>query len=120
MEFEIESNLEEVRKLFEEARARWLADASGVLDRWLEQVEKDAKTIAPVRTGFLKDNIRSLGTRIAGDVIKGSVLSAAEYSSFVEDGTSRMSAQPFLKPSFEKNIDELVTELTQLFEKYFS
>lgn len=119
MRIEIESNIEEVRQLFEEAKARWLADASQILDRWLDEVESDAQLLAPVDTGFLRANIQSLGVKIAGDVITGSVQSAAEYSTFVEDGTSRMAAQPFLKPSYEQNIEALIEELTQLFENYF-
>jgi HK97 gp10 family phage protein len=59
-----------------------------------------SKELAPVRTGFLRENIRQ--TKQASlDDLEAIVESAADYSVFVEYGTVNMEAQPFFTPAFE-------------------
>ena len=57
-------------------------------------VEAEAKSMAPVDTANMKNSIYS---EIDGTV--GRVISPAEYSSCVEYGTARASAQPFMRPA---------------------
>lgn len=59
------------------------------------KVAKRAKEIVPVRTGRLRDSI------VASKSGKGEaeVTASAPYSIFVEMGTSRAPAQPFLRPA---------------------
>lgn len=52
-----------------------------------------AKSIAPKRTGRLRDSIRASGFMIEA---------RAPYSRFVEFGTRKMKAQPFLRPALEE------------------
>ena len=54
--------------------------------------EKEAKRRAPVDTGFLRANIRA-----EDDGSK--VISHAEYSAYQEYGTSKMKAQPYMRPA---------------------
>jgi HK97 gp10 family phage protein len=54
-----------------------------------------AQQNAPVDTGFLRDNI----SVSESDDTHAVVTSDAEYSIFVEEGTSKMSPQPFMQPA---------------------
>lgn len=62
------------------------------------RVERSAKRLCPVDTGRLRASITH---QIAkdGQGLFARVGSNVEYAPFVEFGTSRMAAQPFLRPS---------------------
>ena len=60
------------------------------------KVATDAARRAPVRTGRLRNGIRPDVNGLAGFVT-----SEAPYSHFVEYGTSRMGAKPFMWPAVE-------------------
>ena len=65
-------------------------------------VEGEAKLNAPVDTGILRGSIRS---NVSDEkVIIGTDI---DYALFVEKGTSRQTAQPFLTPAVEGNIGEI-------------
>jgi len=72
------------------------------LEQWAKDLEKTAKDLAPVRTGNLRDRIESkinyttgrAWIRIAPDAGIG-----GDYPYWVEKGTSKMEAQPFLGPA---------------------
>jgi HK97 gp10 family phage protein len=51
-------------------------------------------------TGFLVSNIF---LNVDADGLGASVESRAEYSSFLEFGTSKMGARPFMQPALEEN-----------------
>lgn len=69
---------------------------------------KDTTTgLAPVRTGFMRSQISVSQT---GDTIKAHA--AADYSSFVDEGTSRTSAEPF----FTKPIEGITTAINMVIE----
>jgi HK97 gp10 family phage protein len=57
---------------------------------------------APVDTGFLRDNIAIESL----DKDSAIVTSGAEYSIFVEEGTSNMSPQPFMQPALAETENE--------------
>ncbi|KKN20888.1 hypothetical protein LCGC14_0930920 [marine sediment metagenome] len=63
-------------------------------------VERDAKIFCPVDTGTLK---RSITHEFISDT-EAQVGTNVEYAPFVELGTSKMSARPFLRPALAKNI----------------
>jgi len=81
--------------------------AAQVIDNYLDRVEATAKGTAPVKTGFLRDNIRKVGIIIARDMVMGELISAAEYSSYVED------RKPFLEPALQEHIESLMNELKE-------
>lgn len=62
-----------------------------------EELQYLAQELAPVRTGALRDSIHV--QRI--DHLAVQVRADAEYAAFVEYGTSRMAAQPFMTPAME-------------------
>lgn len=73
-------------------------------------VEGDAKMLAPVDTGALKN---SLHTERKGDLM-ATVSDGMEYGIFQELGTSRMRAQPFMVPALEKNRTQFVEKFRGL------
>lgn len=76
-------------------------------------VEADAKRLCPVSPhgGRLRSsintqvNIQKLEGRVkaGGEVGEGFTGSPVEYAAYVELGTVKMSAQPYLRPALEKN-----------------
>lgn len=77
--------------------------------------EAMAKQGAPVRTGAMKSKIHS---GFQGDgrfaEMTGSVISPATYSGWVEDGTSRMAPQPFMRPALHAVTPGLVADAADL------
>jgi HK97 gp10 family phage protein len=69
-----------------------------LMDEAASVASTEAKRLAPVRTGRLKKSIRKSHTQ-QGEYRVGSNV---PYSGFVEYGTSKMAAQPFLRPAMEK------------------
>ena len=61
-------------------------------------IAQSARSKAPVRMGKLRDSIRALGFTIEA---------RAPYSRFVEFGTKRMEAKPFLGPAVRESIDKV-------------
>lgn len=95
VEFEIQSDkTEEAISLMKEAVARGL-EAVGL------QAEMYAKMLCPVDTGRLRGSITHttdgecayIGTNV-------------EYAAYVEYGTSKTQAQPYLQPAAENHADE--------------
>lgn len=65
-------------------------------------IERDAKILAPVDTGALK---ASIGSDIRQ--LEAEISATTDYAVYVEHGTSRMAAQPYMGPSFDRNIPGL-------------
>ena len=63
------------------------------------QVQATAKHIAPKRTGFMANNILVEPVKKTATSVTGTVDAKADYSSFVEFGTYKMSAEPFMRPA---------------------
>lgn len=65
------------------------------------------------RTGKLERRIlprRPRGSLLAG-TLSVEVVGDRPYGSFVEDGTSRSRAYPYLRPAFERTEDEVAAEM---------
>jgi len=62
------------------------------------EVEKEAKRICPVDTGRLRNSISTA----KGDKTTMFVGTNVEYAPYVEFGTHKMSAQPYMRPAAEK------------------
>lgn len=63
------------------------------------QVQAQAKQIAPKRTGYMANNILVEPVKKTAASVTGTVNAKADYSSFVEFGTYKMSAEPFIRPA---------------------
>lgn len=71
--------------------------AEQIVSSFAFQVEAGAKTRAPVDTGYLKSSIQAERK----SRFRWLVNVFAEYGIFVEYGTYKMRAQPFLTPAVE-------------------
>lgn len=67
-----------------------------------------ARGIVPVRTGFLRDNIFA-------DVVESDLSltfgDTASYASYVEFGTRRMAAEPYLRPALDSSQERIVNAI---------
>jgi len=63
------------------------------------KVQAQAKHIAPKRTGYMANNILVEPVKKTTTSVTGTVNAKADYSSFVEFGTYKMSAEPFIRPA---------------------
>ena len=63
------------------------------------QVQAQAKQVAPKRTGYMANNILVEPVKKTAASVTGTVNAKADYSSFVEFGTYKMSAEPFMRPA---------------------
>lgn len=91
--------LKDMNKM-EEAERKLIRTAMFHLNSAGASMETLARELAPVDTGFMRDNIRQI-EEASQDNLKVTVESGAEYSMFVEYGTVNMDAQPFFTPAFE-------------------
>ena len=91
--------------------------ASSVVDKELNRsslrVERSAKKGAPWDTGWLSENIYSSKASRLGY----KVISPAEYSVYVELGTRKMIAQPFMEPALKEEHPKLMNNLNKMFTK---
>jgi len=85
--------------------------------------EKNLKSLAPYRTGTLKRSIKTFAD-ITADTVKSGV-EMVYYGQYVNDGTYKMAAQPFINDAwaetkFDRDVDEeLEKYLDSQFEKVF-
>lgn len=86
-------------------------------DRQLElsskRIERMAKVKAPVDTGALKNSIFSAK---AGNLAY-KVTAPQHYAIYVEKGTRKMRAQPYLKPALDAERPKLISNLRKLYER---
>lgn len=80
-----------------------------------EEVKRNAIAKAPKDTGFLKGNIN---TNYPANT-KAEIKSAATYSGYVEYGTRKMAAQPFMRPSLEQQQGKMQKDFRDAVRKGF-
>lgn len=78
------------------------------------KIERTAKQLAPVRTGHL---VRNIKTRFNKGGLVGVVTSNAEYSIYVEYGTRKMAAQPYMTPAAFQHQDKFAEEVNRIIKK---
>lgn len=74
------------------------------------RTEKRAKQLAPWDTGWMSNNIYSWMTH----AVRAEVISPANYSIYVEEGTRKMMAQPFMAPALKAEYPVLMRNLNKL------
>ncbi|MFS5773735.1 HK97-gp10 family putative phage morphogenesis protein [Streptococcus agalactiae] len=84
-----------------------------VLSRSAHRVEKQAKILAPVDTGWLRGQIYNEQQKL----LHYRVTSPALYSVYLELGTRYMSAQPFLDPALRAEWPTLMANLKKIFKR---
>lgn len=84
------------------------------LNAGIQPIKKEAKARAPERTGLLKKNIRSKQMRYTEKPAVGIYISGkAYYWYFIENGTSRMAAAPFLRPAVDSKHEKGVNKFKE-------
>lgn len=80
------------------------------------KIETDAKFRAPVDSGDLR---RSISNKMETNKTKimATVAPDTKYDIYVELGTSRQPAQPYLFPSFDKNTANFPKEINNIVRK---
>jgi HK97 gp10 family phage protein len=69
------------------------------------EIEARSKALAPVKTGLLR---RSIHTVMAANGQSATVGPSVEYGKFVEFGTRRMGARPYMRPAAEQELPKFV------------
>jgi HK97 gp10 family phage protein len=75
-------------------------------------IESSAKRNAPVDTGRLRASINSEISRVRGGVGVG-----VKYASFIEFGTYKMAARPFLFPAWNMERPKFIASLKMILKK---
>ena len=78
---------------------------SGTLARIGDEVAADAQRFAPVDTGLLRSGIHAEPPEKTASGWSVRVVADASYAFWVERGTSRMRARPYLRPALWKRRD---------------
>ena len=100
----MEEILKKLKKLPERVQKNVL---TGAIRASAKPIIKEARRLVPVRSGTLKKSI-GVRKRRSKDrkIIKFSIAPLSKkggfYGMFVENGTSKMAAHPFMRPAFEK------------------
>lgn len=105
MAVEISLNLEGVEEFkaalqnFDSAMQRQVYEQ---LERWAAGVREHAKSLAPVRTGYLRSSIYAKTQEWVAEIG-----SEAAYAMFVEFGTRYMQARPYLYSAIQEHLPRL-------------
>src|SRR5699024_3921296 len=111
MKIEIEGGDELVRSI----RNRLGADrVVPVIRRNTSQAQAKAMRLAAVDTGFMK---RSITMRIDTSGLAGYIVAGADYSPYLEYGTRKMDAKPFMRPEARKQTPIFLSDLRKLIRK---
>jgi HK97 gp10 family phage protein len=93
----------EVRAALEDAMQQAMQDTA-------EAAKQEAQSLAPVDTGLLRDSIYADMDARGGTARRTLTIGAdAPYAAYVELGTGRAPAQPFIRPA----VDKLAPVLTE-------
>lgn len=111
-----------VRILGRDSLARKLADIEPTLRPALERevkvaavnIQNGARQRVPVRTGRLRNSVTH---EITDDGLNAAIGSNVEYAPFVEFGTRRMRARPYLFPAFEEERPKYLARLKRALSK---
>lgn len=78
------------------------------------EVEGEAKNDVAVLTGNLR---RSLHSAFSEDLTHGAMGTDVEYAPYVEYGTSRMAAQPYVTPAVERARAPFLEAVRKVFDR---
>lgn len=84
------------------------ANAQRAPKRVADKIAVSARARVPVDTGYLKSTIESVSVSRAKEA---EVRVGAGYAGFVEYGTYKMAAQPFLGPAVDEFKDEFMLDV---------
>ena len=99
----------QVKSRIPAVRAAVQAKAGLAIAKAAHDIEAQAKTMAPVDTGLLKNSIRA-----EGDGTSWQVVSPVDYSVYQEFGTRSTPARPYMLPALEMVRPKLIAALRTL------
>lgn len=99
---------------FPEIAATMPERTSQVVRKAAFDIEGQAKNRAPVDTGALKN---SISTEFEDGGLTGIIAPHVEYATYVEFGTRRMSAQPYMTPAAEAVAPAFVGAMRQMLQE---
>lgn len=105
----VSPDLIEHRVLVGAAPARIITGTSLIIRKTAYDSEADMKALAAVDTGFMRNSISTFAAGLYAEVGP-----TADYSIFVEDGTSTQAPQPFVRPAAERNVPLMEHATAQL------
>ncbi len=101
-----------------QVRAKAVAAAAEGIDAVMALCVREAKARVPVRTGTLQGSIELRPARLIGEAVVGFWGSfIVLYALFVEMGTGRMHARPYLRPAADANYPQLARKIQEAFER---
>lgn len=97
------SGFDRIERELAEAGAEIQPKASLVIKRTAFAIQLDAIQLAPVDTGALINSI-SVDLREGGGVIEAEIGPTVSYGGYVEEGTSEMAGQPYMRPATDRQV----------------
>lgn len=88
-------------------------EAERAVERNARECGAVAKSLAPVDTGKLRDSIDARPDGSMAWVVGPHT----DYAAYVEYGTSRMAAQPYLTPATERQRSRFIGDMEQIVER---
>lgn len=111
--------LKKLLKTLEKIPKELEGDVEGVLEANALQIEAEAKRMAPIDTGKLRQSIKALRDGKLTFKIQANSTGLAPYAPFVEYGTRYQRSQPFLYPAFFKGRKRFTKDLQDLLDDTF-
>lgn len=81
-----------------------------VRDVFENRIRPDAKAASPVDTGNNRDGIDTEVTQVEAG-IQATIFGQSGYSGYLEIGTSKMEARPYIGPAVDKHIKEIAPKV---------
>lgn len=81
------------------------------------KVERDAVLKAPVDTGELRNSIGYKKGEFTDEQKEYIVYARSKHAKFIEYGTRKSKAQPFLRPAFQKNKQSIIDEINKAMQE---
>jgi HK97 gp10 family phage protein len=104
--------VEEFQQAMQRFDAAMVERVRGWLLGWMQRVQDAARAKVPVRTGYLRSSIYAKISEWVAEVG-----AEATYALFVELGTRRMRARPYLVPALEEHLAELEINIVGAIEQ---
>lgn len=111
--------LEKLLRTLEKVPKELEGDVAVVLEANAQEIEVGAKRRAPVDTGKLRQSIKAEKVADKTYKIAANSTGLAPYAPFVEFGTFRQRAQPFLFPAFFAGRNRFIKDLENMLNRRF-
>lgn len=111
--------VDEIGGLLEKVRTQVMRGVSGAVRQAVEAGAGAAQVQHPYKdqTGALTYSIEGQSTTAGSDFVEGTIVAGAPYASFVNDGTSRAQAFPFMPVAERMAAETLEAELQAVLER---